>query len=62
MTLLKTFLEVAATGSFVSASDRLYVTQSAVSLRIQRLEDTMGKPLFTRSKAGAELDQCGAGV
>jgi len=59
ITLLKTFLEVAATGSFVSASDRLYVTQSAVSLRIQRLEDTLGKPMFTRSKAGAELTNAG---
>ena len=59
ITLLKTFLEVAATGSFVSASDRLYVTQSAVSLRIQRLEDTLGKQMFTRSKAGAELTNAG---
>ncbi len=59
ITLLKTFLEVAATGSFVSASDRLYVTQSAVSLRIQRLEDSLGKPMFTRSKAGAELTNAG---
>ncbi|CAN0583730.1 unnamed protein product, partial [Ectocarpus sp. 12 AP-2014] len=55
ITLLKTFLEVAATGSFGSASDRLYVTQSAVSLRIQRLEDVVGQPLFARSKAGAKL-------
>ncbi len=59
ITLLKTFLEVAATGSFVSASDRLYVTQSAVSLRIQRLEDSLGKPMFTRSKSGAELTPAG---
>ncbi len=59
ITLLKTFLEVAATGSFVSASERLYVTQSAVSLRIQRLEDVLGKPMFTRSKAGAELTNAG---
>ncbi len=59
ITLLKTFLEVAATGSFVAASDRLYVTQSAVSLRIQRLEDSLGKPLFSRSKAGAELTSAG---
>ncbi|MDB4254698.1 LysR family transcriptional regulator [Yoonia sp.] len=59
ITLLKTFLEVSATGSFVSASERLYVTQSAVSLRIQRLEDTLGKPLFTRSKAGAEMTNAG---
>jgi len=59
ITLLKTFLEVAATGSFVSASERLYVTQSAVSLRVQRLEDALGKPMFTRSKAGAELTNAG---
>jgi DNA-binding transcriptional LysR family regulator len=59
ITLLKTFLEVAATGSFVSASERLYVTQSAVSLRIQRLEDSLGKAMFTRSKAGAEMTNAG---
>lgn len=59
ITLIKTFLEVAASGSFVAASDRLFVTQSAVSLRIQRLEDTLGKPLFVRSKAGAELTSAG---
>ncbi|MEL7026451.1 MAG: LysR family transcriptional regulator [Pseudomonadota bacterium] len=59
ITLIRTFLEVAATGSFVNASDRLFVTQSAVSLRIQRLEDSLGKPLFTRSKAGAELTPAG---
>ena len=59
ITLLRSFLEVAATGSFVAASERLYVTQSAVSLRIQRLEDTLGKSLFTRSKAGAEMTPAG---
>lgn len=57
--LIRTFLEVAATGSFVNASERLFVTQSAVSLRIQRLEDALGKELFTRSKAGAELTPAG---
>ena len=59
ITLIKTFLEVAASGSFVAASERLFVTQSAVSLRIQRLEDTLGKPLFLRSKAGADLTSAG---
>ncbi|MCB2109590.1 MAG: LysR family transcriptional regulator [Defluviimonas sp.] len=59
ISLIKTFLEVVASGSFVSASERLLVTQSAVSLRIQRLEDSLGKPLFTRSKAGAELTPAG---
>lgn len=60
ITLIKTFLEVANSGSFVSASERLLVTQSAVSLRIQRLEDELGRALFTRSRAGAELTTAGA--
>ncbi len=59
ITLIRTFLEVAASGSFVAASDKLFVTQSAVSLRIQRLEATLGRPLFSRSKAGAELTSAG---
>lgn len=59
ITLIKTFLEVANTGSFVAACDRLFVTQSAVSLRVQRLEDSLGHPLFTRSKAGAVLTPAG---
>lgn len=59
ITLIKTFLEVANTGSFVAACDRLFVTQSAVSLRIQRLEDSLGHPLFTRSKSGAILTPAG---
>ncbi|MCC1493257.1 LysR family transcriptional regulator [Cognatishimia sp. F0-27] len=55
ITLIKTFLAVANTGSFVAACEQLFVTQSAVSLRIQRLEDSLGHPLFVRSKAGAVL-------
>ncbi|MDA8586295.1 LysR family transcriptional regulator [Rhodobacteraceae bacterium] len=55
ITLIKTFLEVAATGSFGGAANRLFVTQAAVSLRVQRLEDVIGHPLFIRSKAGAIL-------
>ena len=57
--LIKTFLEVAASGSFVHASERLFVTQSAVSLRIRRLEELLGQDLFTRSKAGAILTSAG---
>jgi DNA-binding transcriptional LysR family regulator len=59
ITLLRTFVEVANTGSFVAACDRLFVTQSAVSLRIQRLEDSLGHALFVRSKAGAVLTPTG---
>ena len=51
----RTFLAVADTGSFVSAAERLHVTQSTVSARIRALEDLLGRPLFTRNKAGAVL-------
>ncbi len=60
ITLIRTFLEVSATGSFISAAQRLFVTQSAVSLRIQRLEDELGQPLFRRSRAGAVLTAAGS--
>ena len=53
--LARTFLEVIAAGSFVSAAERLHVTQSAVSLRIQKLEQALGHRLFNRSKSGVEL-------
>lgn len=58
--LVRTFLAVAETGSFVAASARLFVTQSAVSLRVQRLETELGRTLFTRSKAGVALTPAGA--
>lgn len=57
--LIKTFLEVAATGSFGAAAGRLYVTQSAVSLRVHRLEDHLGRPLFERTRAGVVLTPAG---
>lgn len=57
--LLKTFLEVAATGSFGAAAGRLFVTQSAVSLRVHRLEDQLGRPLFDRRKDGVTLTSVG---
>lgn len=38
----RTFLEIAASGSFLNASRRLNVTQSTVSLRVKRLEELLG--------------------
>ena len=48
-----------ATGSFVAAAERLHVTQSTVSMRIQRLEQTLGAELFVRNKAGTTLTPAG---
>lgn len=59
ITLAKTFLAIADTGSFMEAADRLHVTQSAVSMRIKTLEETLGRKLFERSKAGAHLTPAG---
>jgi DNA-binding transcriptional LysR family regulator len=57
--LARTFLMVVASGSFVEASQRLHVTQSTVSTRIQRLEETLGAELFVRNKAGTSLTPAG---
>lgn len=56
---MRTFLEVIATGNFQLAAKRIHVTQAAVSMRIKRLEEELGRPVFTRSKAGAELTKAG---
>lgn len=57
--LAKTFLEVAAAGSLVSAAKRLHVTQAAVSARLQALEVLLDQKLFVRNKAGARLTAAG---
>lgn len=59
VSLARTFLTVAETGSFIDAARKMNITQSTVSARIKGLEDQLGKPLFTRSKFGAELTGAG---
>ena len=59
VSLAKTFLTVLSTKSFVAAADNLLVTQSAVSLRIQKLELMLGGKLLKRSKSGVEPTQLG---
>jgi DNA-binding transcriptional LysR family regulator len=55
----RTFLAITAHGSFFEAAQRLHLTQSTVSARIQRLEDELGVRLFTRNRAGASLTPAG---
>lgn len=55
----RTFLAVAAAGNFVGAAERLHITQSTVSARIQTLETRMGARLFRRGRGGAELTAAG---
>lgn len=55
----RTFLAIAAAGNFVGAAQRLHVTQSTVSARIQTLEAQLGASLFRRGRGGAELTPAG---
>jgi len=57
--LARTFLEVASSGSFILAAQRLHLTQTAVSARIRTLEEQLGRQLFVRNKAGAKLTAAG---
>lgn len=55
----RTFLAIAAHGSFLEAAKRLHVTQSTVSARVQNLEADLGAKLFVRNRAGAHLTPAG---
>lgn len=46
---LRAFLAVAEKGGFTAASDMVGRSQSAVSLKIRKLEAIIGKPLFIRN-------------
>ncbi len=58
--MARTFLAVVETGSFVEAAERVFITQSTVSMRIKALEERLGKTLFKRSKTGSQLTPAGA--
>jgi DNA-binding transcriptional LysR family regulator len=55
----RTFLAIAAHGSFLEAAKRLYVTQSTVSARVQALETELKARLFVRNRSGASLTPAG---
>lgn len=55
----RTFLAIAAHGSFLEAARRIHVTQSTVSARIQGLESELGVRLFARGRSGATLTAAG---
>src|SRR5690606_6967194 len=57
--LARTFLEIARCGSFMAAAERLHVTQTTVTARIQNLEGLLGCRLFTRNRSGATLTDNG---
>lgn len=60
ITHVHTFLVVVETGNLNKAADKLNVTQSTVTARINALEDVLGQKLLRRIKSGAELTATGS--
>ena len=58
--MLRSFLVVAEELHFSRAAGRLFVAQQALSREISRLEDRIGKPLFTRTTRQVTLTAAGA--
>lgn len=56
---LKTFVAVAREGSITRASERLYLSQPAVSAHIKAIEETLGLALFERTARGMSLTDDG---
>ncbi len=49
MTALRAFVTVAESGGVTRAAGLLHLTQSAVSMQLKRLEESLGQPLLDRS-------------
>lgn len=59
LTALRSFMTVAETGGVTRAAEQLHLTQSAVSMQLKRLEESMGLALMDRSGRGIALTQQG---
>lgn len=59
LSLLRTFIHVADSGSMTIAANRLHITQGAVSQQIKRLEETFGREILERSRQGLRLTDQG---
>lgn len=59
LTALRSFVTVAETGGVTRAAHQLNLTQSAVSMQLKRLEESLGLELLTRSGRGVQLTNHG---
>jgi DNA-binding transcriptional LysR family regulator len=56
---LQAFVEVARTRNVSRAAESLFLTQPALTARLQRLEDDLGARLFARTPRGMRLTEAG---
>jgi DNA-binding transcriptional LysR family regulator len=59
LTALRSFVTVAETGGVTKAAQQLHLTQSAVSMQLKRLEESLAQPLLDRSGRGVTLTNQG---
>jgi LysR family transcriptional regulator, flagellar master operon regulator len=59
VTAAKTFLEVVSAGNLKRAAERLHVTQSTVTTRLNALEASLGQKLLIRGRSGTGLTAAG---
>jgi DNA-binding transcriptional LysR family regulator len=59
MELLRSFVAIIDTGSMLQATERVFVTQSALSLQMRRLEEIVRQPLFNRQGRKLRLTPAG---
>lgn len=52
LSTLRSFVTIAESGSMTRAAGRLFMTQSAISMQIKRLENSLGLSVFERSAQG----------
>jgi DNA-binding transcriptional LysR family regulator len=57
--LLRSFVAIIDTGSMLQATGRVFVTQSALSLQMRRLEEIVRQPLFNRQGRKLRLTPAG---
>ncbi len=55
VSLLRTFIHVAESGSMTAAANRLHMSQGAVSQQIKRLEEVFGTVILERRRQGVRL-------
>lgn len=53
--LIKAFVAIAQEGNLTRASERLCITQPALSLQLKKLQDSLGLVLFKRTPRGMQL-------
>jgi LysR family carnitine catabolism transcriptional activator len=59
---IRAFLKIAETRNFTRAASDLHVSQSALTVQVQQLEESLGVRLFDRNKRGVTLTAAGKDV